>query len=51
MDMIIDELVRPYLGHLSIQAFEDNYGLGEVDQGACIDDLLEDLFNDETIVS
>ena len=50
-DMIIDELVRPYLGHLSIQAFENNYGLAAVDRGACIDDLLEDLFNDETIVS
>jgi hypothetical protein len=44
-------LLRPFFGQLSILAFESTYSLGVVDREACVDDLIADLFNDETIAA
>jgi hypothetical protein len=46
-----DKLLQPFFRQLSILAFESTYSLGVVDQEACVDDLIADLFNDETIAS
>jgi hypothetical protein len=48
---VLDRLLRPFFGQLSILAFESTYGLGVVDREACVDDLIADLFNDETIAA
>jgi hypothetical protein len=48
---IPDKLLQPFFRQLSILAFESTYSLGVVDQEACVDDLIADLFNDETIAS
>jgi hypothetical protein len=48
---VLDKLLRPFFGQLSIHAFESTYRLGHVDREACVDDLIGDLFNDETIAS
>ena len=50
-DEILDKILQHFFGQLSIHAFESTYSLGNVDLGACVDDLLADLFNDNTIVS
>ncbi len=50
-DEILDKILQPFFGQLSIHAFESTYSLGKVDLRACMDDLLADLFNDDTIVS
>lgn len=50
-DNVLDRLLRPFFGQLSIHAFESTYGLEDVDRAACEDDLMADLFNDDTIVS
>ena len=50
-DEILDKLLRPFFGQLSIHAFESIYRLGDVDRKACVDDLMADLFNEETMAS
>lgn len=48
---VLDKLLRPFFGQLSIHAFESTYSLGVVDRESCVDDLIADLFNDDTIAS
>ena len=50
-ESILNKILRPFFGQLSILAFESTYSLDEVDTEACSSDLLADLFNDETIAS
>jgi hypothetical protein len=50
-DDVLDKLLRPFFGQLSIHAFESTYSLGMVDREACVDDLIADLCNDDTIAS
>lgn len=45
-DLIL-KVLKPYLGQLSIYAFEATYGMGEVDTRACIDGVLKDLFAEQ----
>jgi hypothetical protein len=48
---VLDKLLRPFFGQLSIHAFESTYSMGVVDREACVVDLIADLFNDDTIAS
>ena len=48
---VLVSLLLPFFGQLSIHAFESTYSLGVVDREACVDDLIADLFNDETIAA
>ncbi|CRG84598.1 Protein dopey [Talaromyces islandicus] len=50
-DEIIDRILKPFFGHMSIQAFEDTYSMGVPDLDACIEDLLADLFSESTMAS
>ncbi|KAH8704781.1 cellular morphogenesis regulator dopa [Talaromyces proteolyticus] len=50
-DEIVDRILKPFFGHLSIQAFESTYGMGVPDLEACTEDLLADLFNESTMAS
>jgi hypothetical protein len=46
---IVAKVLRPFFDQLSIHAFESTYSLGVPDKEACVDDLLADLFHDDTI--
>ena len=48
---VLEKLLRPFFGQLSIHAFESTYSLGVVDWEACVEDLIADLFNDDTIAA
>lgn len=48
---MMDRLLRPFFGQLSIHVYERTYKLSDPDLDACKDDLLADLFNVHTIVS
>lgn len=48
---VLGKLLRPFFGQLSIHAFESTYSLNVVDREACLDDLVADLFFDDTIAS
>ena len=39
-------LVAQFFGHLSIKVFEDLYSLQRVDEKACEEDLIMDIFNE-----
>lgn len=43
-DKLVQRLLRPFLRQLSIQAFESTYAMQLVDEEACVDDLLADIF-------
>jgi len=47
---IIDWVLRPFLRHLSINAFESMYQREAADDKSCSDDLLHDLFDETTLV-
>jgi hypothetical protein len=48
-DDIVGKILRPFFDQLSIHVFEGTYSLGMPDKEACRDDLLADLFQEETI--
>jgi hypothetical protein len=48
-DEIVDKVLRPFLGRLSIHIFESTYSMSIPDVGACKEDLLVDLFNEFTM--
>jgi hypothetical protein len=48
---VLDKLLRPFFAQLSIHAFERTYSLGVVHWEACVNDLIADLCDDETIAS
>ncbi|KAH1327822.1 Endosome to Golgi transport protein [Aspergillus fumigatus] len=50
-DELIDQVLRPFLDRLSINAFESTYGMGSPDLKSCQDDLLADLFNESTMAN
>ncbi|KAJ6160966.1 hypothetical protein N7470_004362 [Penicillium chermesinum] len=50
-DEIVERVLRPFFDRLSIYVFESTYGMDSVDFGTCRDDLLEDLFNESTMVN
>ena len=47
---LIDKALRPFLRQLSINSFESTYRMKAPDLRACCDDLLQDLFDDSTLV-
>lgn len=49
-DDLVESVLRPFLQQLSIYAFESTYSMESPDWEACFDDLLEDLFDDSTLV-
>jgi hypothetical protein len=49
-EKIIDQVLRPYLRQLSINAFETMYRMEAADHRSCSDDLLHDLFDETTLV-
>ena len=49
-DDLVESVLRPFLRQLSIYAFESTYSMESPDWKACFDDLLEDLFDDSTLV-
>ena len=48
---IIDRILGPFLGRLSIRTFESTYNMGIPDWDCCLDNLLVDLFDESTMVS
>jgi hypothetical protein len=46
---ILNRVLRPFFGRLSIHAFESTYSMGVPDLATCRDDLLADLFNESTV--
>ena len=48
--VIVEKILRPFLRQLSILAFESTYRLEAPDRDVCEDELLRDLFDDETLV-
>ncbi|RGP62868.1 putative regulator of reproduction [Fusarium longipes] len=49
-DELVAKVLRPFFGQLSIFAFESTYAMGRVDSETCVDCLLKDLFDEQTIV-
>ncbi|KAL6714459.1 hypothetical protein ACLMJK_007883 [Lecanora helva] len=49
-EKIVDQVIRPFLRQLSITAFESTYRMEKVDMDACSVDLLQDLFDETTLV-
>lgn len=49
-DDLLEGVLRPFLRQLSIYAFESTYSMESPDWKACFYDLLEDLFDDSTLV-
>ena len=47
---LVDRVLRPFLRHLSITAFESTYQMEAVDLEECAKDLLQDLFDETTLV-
>ncbi|THC95983.1 hypothetical protein EYZ11_004530 [Aspergillus tanneri] len=50
-DEIIERVLRPWFGQLSIHAFESTYRMGSPSSEVCQDDLLADLFNESTMAN
>lgn len=44
--MFVERVLRPFLGQLSLLAFEQTYSMGRQDWEACRESLLKDLFNE-----
>lgn len=49
-EKIIDRVLRPFLGQLSINTFESMYRMETADRRLCLDDLLHDIFDETTLV-
>jgi hypothetical protein len=49
-DELMTKVIRPFMRQLSIQAFESTYGMLAPDVVACEEDLVRDLFDEETLV-
>ncbi|KAM0290239.1 hypothetical protein ACHAO9_005376 [Fusarium lateritium] len=49
-DELVAKVLRPFFGQLSIFAFESTYAMGRVDTEACVSSLLNDLFDEKSIV-
>ena len=49
-EMLVDQVLRPFLRQLSINSFESTYRMEAVDRKACFDELLKDLFDDNMLV-
>ncbi len=49
-ESMVDRILRPFLRQLSINAFESTYRMEAADKEACVQDLLQDVFDDSTIV-
>ncbi|KAF5000647.1 hypothetical protein FGRMN_1580 [Fusarium graminum] len=49
-DELVAKVLRPFFGQLSIFAFESTYAMGRVDREACVSSLLQDLFDERSIV-
>ena len=47
---VIDRVLRPFFRQLSINSFESTYRMEAPDRKACCDDLINDLFDDSTLV-
>ncbi|KAI9846884.1 MAG: hypothetical protein M1837_003496 [Sclerophora amabilis] len=47
---LLSKVLKPFFSQLSIFAFESTYAMGAPDWQACFDNLLLDLFDDNTIV-
>lgn len=50
-DEIVERVLRPFFGRLSIYVFESMYGMESADLDACRHDLLADLFNESTMAN
>lgn len=48
-DEFVAKILRPFFGQLSIYAFESTYAMGDVDNEACLQGLLRDLFDERSI--
>ena len=49
-ETLVDRVLRPFLRQLSIMGFESAYRMEDPDREACVDDLLRDLFDDESLI-
>ena len=49
-ESIVDRVLRPFLRQLSITIFESTYKMDAVNREACSKDLLQDLFDEMTLV-
>lgn len=49
-ELLLAKVLRPFFRQLSIHAFESTYGMAGADVEACREDLIEDLFDDGTLV-
>lgn len=49
-ESVVDRVLRPFMRQLSMNAFESTYRLETADREACIQDLLQDVFDTSTIV-
>ena len=49
-ESLLDQVLRPFLRHLSIHAFESMYQMETADREVCCEELLKDLFDDSTLV-
>ena len=47
---MMDQVLRPFLRQLSINAFESTYQMESADRKTCCEELLRDLFDDSTLV-
>ena len=49
-EKLLDQVLRPFLRQLSISVFESTYQMEMPDKKACCDELLKDLFDDNSLV-
>lgn len=49
-DELVAKILRPFFGQLSIFAFESTYAMGPLDQDACVQGLLKDVFDERSMV-
>lgn len=49
-DELVARVLRPFFGQLSIFAFESTYAMGALDREACVRALLDDVFDERTMV-
>jgi len=49
-DELVAKILRPFLGQLSIYAFESTYALAPLDSDCCVQGLIKDLFDERSVV-
>ena len=49
-DEIMEKVLRPFFRQLSIHEFESTYSMDPPDWNVCFEDLMTDVFNNETLV-